>query len=143
MEFAWVFCPAEFIAELLDAMEFAEFCLESSFVKFPAAQLAVERSVFGATNPAFAAKFCSIGFIKFARAIWLVGAKFIKVEFCALKSRFKFLAFKFCAQEFKEASQVRLCFKFSAAKFSDMGFSDAKFFAEKASKSSPRSSVLG
>ena len=81
--------------------------------------------------------------MEFARAIWLINAEFVEVEFCALKSRFKFLAFKFCAQEFKEASQVRLCFKFSAVKFSGMEFSVAKFFAEKASKSSPRSSELG
>jgi len=106
MEFAWVFCLTEFIAELLGAIEFAEFCLESSFVKFSAAQLAVARSVFGATNPAFAAKFCSFGFMEFAGVIWPVGTEFMEVEFCALKSRFKFLAFKFCAQEFKEASQV-------------------------------------
>ena len=140
MEFAWVVCLTGFIAELLGAMKFEEFCLESSFVKFSAARLAVARSVFGDASPAFAAEFCSIGFIKFARAVWLVGAEFVEVEFCALKSRFKFLAFKFCAQEFKEASQVRLCFKFSAAEFSGMGFSAAKFFSEKASKSSSRSS---
>lgn len=133
MEFAWIFCLTEFIAELLGAMEFAEFCLELSFVKFSAAQLAVARSVFGDASLAFAAEFCSIRFMEFARTVWLVGAEFVEVEFCALRSRFKFLAFKFCAQEFKEASQVRLCFKFSAVKFSDMGFSAAKFSAEKAS----------